>query len=407
MPSKYRSILSAILSYESLFYSILIIVLSVIQTFIITKFLSPEAYGNYGFYIMLSQCALIVTQWGFTSWGVNELSKNEGLKKSILNNIISSKLILGTVCFALLVVYVLVFSGQSSLLLLAAFSVYVLSLAFSLETLYIASSKIEKLVRINLVSKLLYTPILIFLLNQYGITSQWLFMLFAIQSCLNAVLLYFSQSEFELRLSLLNFDYAHNIIKSWPNFMLVFGSFLFASGPVLVSGHFLAKEDFAVIYASIAIVKLVQASYQPMIQKILPKLNEFTSIVMDIKLSLVFVLIATGILFVGAPYVVKIIYNDKYDDLLPAIRLYSLSIVPGVLTTILVSQWAVYVNKISHVYKFIFLIALVIIALFSICSSFLTWRIVVWTMLISEWILFAVVMAVLIRDHLIHKTERV
>ncbi len=367
------------------------------QTILITKFFAQKVYGSYGFYVSLSQIILILTQWGFTSWGVNELTKlDKSNLTDLFNGIIISKFIIGGITFILLVTYIIVDTGQIDIALIFAFLFYYLSLVFSLEIMYISLSKIENMLKISLFSKIIYTIIFAYILLVYRVTPQWLFMLFAIQGILNSLFLYVNQSDFKIKFSLFRSKIDQKILNSSSNFILVFSSFLFASGPVIYSGHFLSKDAFAVVYASTAIIKLIQASYQPMIQKILPKLNRGLSIAMDVKLSLLFAFIASTVLFIAAPFIVKIIFNDNYIGIVPAIRLFSLSIIPGILSTIIISQWAIYANKIRLVYVFVVLIALINFIIFTIYSSSLNWQIIIWSMLLSELALFFIVFIILL-----------
>lgn len=367
------------------------------QTILITKFFAQKVYGSYGFYVSLSQIILISTQWGFTSWGVNELTKlDKSNLTDLFNGIIISKFIIGGITFILLVTYIIVDTGQIDIALIFAFLFYYLSLVFSLEIMYISLSKIENMLKISLFSKIIYTIIFAYILLVYRVTPQWLFMLFAIQGILNSLFLYVNQSDFKIKFSLFRSKIDQTILNSSSNFILVFSSFLFASGPVIYSGHFLSKDAFAVVYASTAIIKLIQASYQPMIQKILPKLNRGLSIAMDVKLSLLFAFIASTVLFIAAPFIVKIIFNDNYIGIVPAIRLFSLSIIPGILSTIIISQWAIYANKIRLVYVFVVLIALINFIIFTIYSSSLNWQIIIWSMLLSELALFFIVFIILL-----------
>lgn len=367
------------------------------QTILITKFFAQKVYGSYGFYVSLSQIILISTQWGFTSWGVNELTKlDKSNLTDLFNGIIISKFIIGGITFILLVTYIIVDTGQIDIALIFAFLFYYLSLVFSLEIMYISLSKIENMLKISLFSKIIYTIIFAYILLVYRVTPQWLFMLFAIQGILNSLFLYVNQSDFKIKFSLFRSKIDQTILNSSSNFILVFSSFLFASGPVIYSGHFLSKDAFAVVYASTAIIKLIQASYQPMIQKILPKLNRGLSIAMDLKLSLLFAFIASTVLFIAAPFIVKIIFNDNYIGIVPAIRLFSLSIIPGILSTIIISQWAIYANKIRLVYVFVVLIALINFIIFTIYSSSLNWQIIIWSMLLSELALFFIVFIILL-----------
>jgi O-antigen/teichoic acid export membrane protein len=373
--------------YLPFFYNGLIICLSVLQTIMITNYCDQKTYGYYGYYISLSQFVLIATQWGFTSWGVNQLTKldNFGLS-SLLNKIIVAKSIIGSIAFISLIIYLIMDHDQMDVLVAVAFFLYYLSWVASLEILYISQSKVEKMVRITFLSKILYTIILGCVLL-FRVTPQCLFMLFAIQSIMNSLFLYIGQNSFKIKYINFQIRVGEVIQNASSNFVLVFFSFLFASGPVIFSGHILGKENFAVVYASTAVIKMVQASYQPMIYKILPKLNKGLSMVDDIKSALLFSLISTSVIYFMAPLIVKYIFSDHYVGLLPAIRLYAFSITPGILSTIFVSQWAVFADKIKLFYFSIFIITIIMFVILNNYTSG-AWQLTIETMLIGEWGLF-------------------
>jgi len=379
-------------NYETLVYSAFTIFLSVIQTIVITKYFVQKDYGSYGFYISLSQVILILTNWGYTSWGVNEICKKSELNLTvILNKIIVSKFIIGGISLIALLTYIIIDSGDLDFVVISAFLFYYLSIVFSLDILYISLNKVDAMVKISLVSKFLYTILFCFTLLFFKVSHTWLFMLFAVQSMTNSLFLYLKQSFFKLKVNLICSKTEGVILESGPNFILVFSSFLFASGPVICAGHFLSKDSFAVVYASTAIVKLVQASYQPLINKILPKLNMGLAVEVDVKLALFFAIVATITLYLSAPLIVEIIFNNNYTGVLPAIRLFTLSIVPGIMSTIIISQWAVYTNNLRSIYVIVAFVAAVNFVIYILFKTSLTWQFFIWSMLLSEIFLFCLV----------------
>ncbi len=385
-------VLKILKNYETLVYSAFSIFLSVIQTIVITKYFVQKDYGSYGFYISLSQVVLILTNWGYTSWGVNEIGIKSKLNLTvILNKIIVSKFIIGGISLIAMLTYIILISGKLDFVIISAFLFYYLSIVFSLDILYISLNKVDNMVKISLVSKFLYTILFCFTLFFIKVPHTWLFMLFAVQSMANSLFLYWNQNDFKLKLNFICAKTEGVILESGPNFFLVLCSFLFASGPVICAGHFLSKDSFAVVYASTAIVKLVQASYQPLINKILPKLNMGLAVEVDVKLALLFAIVATITLYLSAPLIVKIIFNNNYTGVLPAIRLFTLSIVPGIMSTIIIGQWAVYTNNLSSMYVIVAIVAAVNFIIYILFLKVLSWQFFIWSMLLSEIFLFCLV----------------
>jgi len=353
-----------------------------------TKFLVQKDYGYYGFYISLSQIVLILANWGFSSWAVNELSRKSKLFiGSILNKIILAKMAIGGITIMVLLTYIFIGSGRIDSVLTIAFLIYYLSIVFSLEVLYVSLDNINNLIKISLISKLIFTLIYGLILFFFQLSVSWLFLLFSLQSLTISFFLYLNQNDFRLDFSVFRSRPTEVILKSGPNFLLVFSSFLFASGPVIMAGHFLSKDSFAIVYSSTAVVKMLQASYQPLINKILPKLNLGVSIGLDVKMAFLFGLVSTVFLYFFAPFIVEIIFSRNYTGLVQAIRLFSLSLVPGILSTIVVSQWAVYANNLREMYVIVALIALINFLVVILFSSQLTWQFILIIMLLSELVL--------------------
>lgn len=380
---------------ETLLYSAVVTVLTVIQTLLMTKYLEQKDYGYYGYYVSLSQFVMILTNWGFTSWAVNEIGEKSNLFISnTLNKIIASKVLIGGCSLIALLSYIFVVSGRVDAVLIIAFLAYYLSIVFSMEVLYISISNINKMVRISMYTKFIFTLIFCVVLVFMNFSPQLLFMLFAMQSVANSLFLYLSQNDFKVEFNFKGIRRISLVLDSSPNFMVIFSSFLFASGPVILSGHFLSKEAFAIVYASTAIVKMIQASYQPLINKILPKLNLGYSVKNDVRMAFLFAVLATISLFVLAPLIVELIFNNKFTGLVSAIRILSLSILPGLMSTIIISQWAVYSNKLHSMYGIVSLLTVMIFGLFFLLSRQLSWQVVIWTMLVSEVILLLILLVV-------------
>ncbi len=359
-----------------------------VQTVLMTKFLVQKDYGYYGFYISLSQIVLILANWGFSSWAVNEISRKSKLFiGSILNNIILAKMAIGGISLMGLLTYIFIVSGQIDSVLTIAFLIYYLSIVFSLEVLYVSLDNINNMIKISLISKLIFTLIYGIVLFFFQLSVSWLFLLFSLQSFTSSFFLYLNQNDFRLDFSVFRSTPTGVILKSGPNFLLVFSSFLFASGPVIMAGHFLSKESFALVYSSTAIVKMLQASYQPLINKILPKLNLGVSIGLDVKMAFLFGLVSTVFLYFFAPFIVEFIFSKNYTGLVQAIRLFSFSLVPGILSTIVVSQWAVYANNLREMYVIVALISMFNFLVVILFSAQLTWQFILMIMLLSELVL--------------------
>jgi len=393
------------LELDIIFYNILIIIISLIQTILITKFLSQKDYGVYGFYVSLSQYILVLTNWGFSSWGVNEISKNFAKKDEIISKIFYSRLISGGVAFFIIAMYFCFFMTSYNFLVFFGFFIYYLSLAVSPEILYISRNRIKEYILINLKAKFIYTISLILFIFSFNLNPSFLFFLFAIQNLLITFFSSYINEKVVLHPSV--FEIKNVIItlrNSISNFFLIFVSFLFASGPVILSGLFMDKNKFSVVYASVAIIKIVQAAYTPMIQKILPKLNianinenQKDIIKYDLLLCIIYSLTTIFFILILAPIIVKVVFNEKYVGLVEAIRFYSFSILPGLLSTIILSQFSVFLNIIKKSYLIV-LFSSLFIFLFLIYNLYdLTWNIVLRSMIFGEYFQFILLSLLVLR----------
>ena len=371
----------------------IIILITLSQTILITKFLSQKDYGIYGFYISLSQYIFVLANWGFSSWGVNKISRNTLNKAEIFKNIVYSRLLSGGVAFFLVSFYFYFLLKSYSIIVYFGYLLYYLSIVFSTEILYISDNKIKDFIIINFKAKIYYTLFLIAIIFLFNANANLLFFLFAIQNI--AISIY----AFYYYKSIIYSDYLFkikNILStlkySSSNSLLVFVSFLFASGPVILSGMFMNKDKFSVVYASIAIIKMIQATYNPMIQKILPKLNHANSeenkillIKTDVLISISYAILTTILIWIFAPLIVRVVFSYKYIGLVQAIRIYSISILPGLLNTLIISQLFVYYDMIKHSYLIVIFSSILVYLLLIYNLNELSWSRVIISMIVGEF----------------------
>lgn len=374
-------------------YNMIIILITLSQTILITKFLSQKDYGIYGFYISLSQYIFVLANWGFSSWGVNKISKNIHYKAEIFKNIIYSRLVSGAVAFILVSFYFYFFLKSYSFIVYFGYLLYYLSIVFSTEILYISDNKIKDFIIINFKAKIFYTFFLITFIFLFNANASVLFFLFAIQNIAISIYTFYTYK------SIINSNYVFkikNILStlkySFSNSLLVFMSFLFASGPVILSGMLMNKDKFSVVYASVAIIKMIQATYNPMIQKILPKLNHAHSdenkivlIKSDVLISISYAILTTILIWIFAPLIVRVVFSYKYIGLVQAIRIYSISILPGLLNTLIISQLFVYYDMIKHSYLIVIFSSILVYLLLIYNLNELSWSRVIISMIIGEF----------------------
>lgn len=375
------------------------VLLSLLQTIVITKFMSQEDYGIYGFYMSLSQYVAVVSSWGFLTWGVNKISGDLKKRDFYFTAIVRARIISGCIAYFALAVFVIITSKPLSPIICLAFLIYCSSVVFSPEILYIAEKKIRRLILINVLVKVAYLAFVLLCFILFAMTPQNMFFLFSLLMFVTMLFLFLG----------LNFRFDKTTFLGasglWPlrsgiaNFTLVLVSFMFASGPVIFSGIFLTAKSFAVVFASVAMIKMIQAAYNPMIQKILPHLNVsqapvaqlFETIRPDIKRSLIFSVLCISALWVFSSLIVRLIFSSDYLGLESAIRLFSLSLIPGLLSTIFITQVSVYLNMIKYTYWAIGAVVAIIFLVLICYHDQLSWILVLSLMLGGEYLLLAVI----------------
>ena len=293
-----------------------------------------------------------------------------------------------------------------SIAVYGAFLIYCISIAFSPEILYIAEKKIKSLVLINILVKSAYLVIVFLCLIFFVMSPQKMFLLFSLLMLVTMLVLF---QGVNFRFDKTTFSAVSGLwplISGLPNFTLVLFSFIFASGPVIFSGFFLTAKYFAVVFASVSMIKMIQAAYTPMIQKILPQLNTIEvpaaellgAIEKDIKLSLIFSTLCVTLLWVFSPFIVKLVFSSDYAGLESAIRLFSLSLIPGLLSTILITQVSVYLDILKNAYWAIGAISAALFSVLIYCYDQLSWVLALSLMLGGEYVLLAVMGLIIFRE---------
>jgi O-antigen/teichoic acid export membrane protein len=358
----------AIKNYSTVINNGFILLISLIQTTILTKILNQSDYGLYGYFVSTTQLLYVITNWGLLSWGVDKISKINSEGNIIMNVIVNSRALSGLITlFGIIIFYRFQKTNYDTLVILS-FVIYYLSLVFSVDIFYISYGNIKKLTIVTFFAKAVY--FLIFLFSLIYIKSPNLFfLLFSIQNLITSIF-YYLFNENKIKLYFLNFTNSIKILKeSTPNFTIVLFSFFFASGPTLIAGSYLIKSEFSLVYASTAIIKMLQIAYNPMIQKILPKLNRLEigkrgsilkKIKLDLFLAIFYSIFCIVFLWVFAPIIVKLLFNKNYIGLTFAIKLFSFSILPGILSTIIMSQIVVYQNLFKQASLLILILTIII-----------------------------------------------
>ena len=382
--------------FELVILNSFLTIVSLGQTIIITKFLSQEDYGIYGFYLTLSHFIYVFGNWGYVTWGTHAIASDVPNKTKIYLSIMSSRILTCSSAFLVLIAYIFLVLNIGNITVFIAFFIYSTSLMLSPEILFIADNRIKNMVIINLCVKGIYIIFLLGFLLSFDLSPNVIFLLFSILMISSSLmLLYFTSLKISIK-NLISKITIKPISESYPNFLITIFSFIFASAPLILAGSYMEKEYFSVLYASFTIIKMLQTVYHPMIQRIIPRLNRlsvqrskvFYAIKNDLVSALIFSITCCIIIWFTAPVIVNVIFSSKYLGLRDALVLFSIALIPGLLSTILVTQVAIYLDIIRQAYTAIGLSCVIIFLILFINISNLDAYIVIKSMILGEWILF-------------------
>ena len=381
--------------FELVILNALVTLISLGQTVIVTKFLTQEEYGTYGFYLTLSHYIYVIGNWGFLTWGTQSIAADLGDKERIYSTLMRARILTCGVAFVSLLAYIVWVLNSENTFALIGFFIYSMSLILSPEILFIVENRIRTMVLVNLGIKTVYVIVLFCCLLFFDLSPHVVFLLFSILTFSTSLALLKALS-FRVEFTNLIRGLSVTPIKlSFPNFLITVLSFVFASAPLILAGSYMDKKYFSVLYASFAIIKMLQAAYNPMIQRIIPRLNEFmvpkdqvfNAVKSDIISAIIFSITCCVMLWLTAPIIVKIVFSSGYKGLEGSIVLFSLALIPGLLSTILISQVAIYLGIVKQAYTALGLVSLVIFSILFFNIENLDPHLVLETMIFGEWVL--------------------
>ena len=389
-------IVSFFKEFKTIFFSGVLTFSSLITTLIFTKFLNQSEYGEYGFFITVGQLVMVFSSWGFLNWGVNEITKNIDMIEEIFNHIIKSRIITGLIATTIvLVCFILFYTANHTAVLIISYILYSLSFSISPEILYISNNNQNFYLKKSILTRLVFIFVSSYLLFSYEINPELLFFIFALALFANSFILLFIQNYIKLIPSIqLNIE---NIKKSSPNFNLILVSFLFASGPLIFIGAISDPANFTVVFASVTIIKALQVIYNPSIQKILPDLNEVKNLgINEIKvkisrgffMGLLYSLSCIIFILLFADLIVNIVYSKDYFGIQNGLKIFSMSVIPGIYSTIISTQLSVFFNfiKTATLVTLASAIALFLIILVSFNFDLISNEIFLYTLVAFEYI---------------------
>lgn len=399
-------ILNLIKQFELVFLNGFLVLITLAQTVIITKFLTQEEYGIYGFYLTLAHFIYVFGNWGFLSWGTQSIASDLPNRGKTYSSLILSRILTCFFAYIFLIAYIFFFLNAQNTFAVLGFFIYSIGLMLSPEILFIVDNRIRTMVLINLYVKTAYIVLLSFALIFFDLSPHMIFLFFSILNFITGLVLLSTLSfrfEFKKIIKKINI----NPIKlSFQNFIVNILAFIFASAPLILAGSYIDKKYFSVLYASFTIIKMLQTVYNPMIQRIIPRLNKlsvpknevFRAIKNDILSAVLFACTCCVIIWLTSPLIVSIIFSSDYEGLEEAIIFFSLALIPGLLSTIFISQVVIYIDIIKKAYISLGVACLLVFSILFYNIENLSVRIVLESLILGEWFLLLLIIYVIHKE---------
>ena len=392
--------------FELVFLNGFLVLVTLAQTVIITKFLTQEEYGIYGFYLTLAHFIYVFGNWGFLSWGTQSIASDLTSRETTYSSLMLSRILTCFFAYIFLVAYIFFVLNAQNTFAVIGFFIYSMGLMLSPEILFIVDNRIRSMVLINLYVKTVYIVLLSFALIFFDLSPHIVFLLFSILIFITALILLNALSfrfEFKQIIKKININ---PIKSSFQNFIVNMFAFAFASAPLILAGSYIDKKHFSVLYASFAIIKMLQTVYNPMIQRIIPRLNKlsvpknevFSAIKNDIFNAIIFACTCCVIIRLTSSVIVSIIFSSDYEGLEEAIIFFSLALIPGLLSTIFISQVVIYIDIIKKAYSSIGVACLLVFSILIYNIENLNVRIVLETLILGEWFLLFLIVYVIYKE---------
>lgn len=353
-------------NYKLFIFNASSMLLSVIQTAILTKILTKSEYGKYGFIITLSQIALVLIGWGYNAWCIKKLmAMIEVTRVKKYRNIIGVKL-LYHVLPTLFIVIPILSSKPLHTSIFFAYIIYCIGVAISVEGFLVATGMQLSAIKIQILNKILVIIIICFTSYFFNCNSELIFLIssivFLFLNILQVKKISINSYKFPaIKLSLFF------IKKTAKFFNTSFASYMHSGLPLLICGIYMSGVDYAMIFSAVTVVKMFQQLYQPFINSISLDLHSSKHninlirriIAREIKNIAVYVLIVIVAIILLGDIFIKIIFTEEYVGLINLICLVALSAIPGLVATLYTTQVNVIIGSVGLQNVFFWIVVLI------------------------------------------------
>jgi len=310
------------LTFSKITSKILIAILGIL----IARYLGAKEFGELSFVFAFVLLFSIIADFGLITLTIREIARNTSLAKKYINNIVIIKVILGSIAFGMIILVSNLLHKTTeikTLIYLAAAWMIIQSFVQFFQSIFRAFEKMEY----EALSKIIYSAVL-FALIIYGIHLSWgikaLMQSYVLAAAIGLIvvlfLIWIKFIKFRIEVDLLFWKKLLN--EAWPFALFtVFAIMYFQISVVMLS---LMDTDRAVGLYSIAfnsvvvfliLADIVASSVLPTLSKLINRNNLFKRLIR----KLIILLLITGlslaiILFLGAPFLIKLIYGIEFVE---------------------------------------------------------------------------------------------
>ena len=164
--------LSRLVAYNTLIQIVsksISVVFGITTTAILTNYLGASGFGDYIFALSIVSIFSSISDWGITLIAVREASRNKINQGQIFGNVILLRLALSTAAMIIVWVLAFIFPFNSShplvlrhLILLASLLIVIFALKTSLEIIFQAKLKLDRMALTELIASLLTLVFVVF-----------------------------------------------------------------------------------------------------------------------------------------------------------------------------------------------------------------------------------------------------
>lgn len=300
---------------------------------ITARYLGVEGFGKFSFAFSFALVFSVIVDFGFVPFTTREVARDESLAKKFLENISTVKVILSVVAFGAIFIVLGFLKKPSDVMVLVLFSaiwMIIQSFARFFQSIFRASEKMEYVAFLKIFySLVLFTIVFCAVMFNFGAVAIVQSYVLAIAISLVATLILVRLKFFSFGFKIDPSFWSMLIKEIWP-FMAftVFAAIYFQIAVVMLSvidtdlsvGLYSAAFNLVVVF--LVISDVVSSSALPSLSKMFGKSDMFKHLTKKLVLAMLVIgLFLSIVLFLSAPFVIKLIYGNEFLGAVSAFKI--------------------------------------------------------------------------------------